>query len=152
MFLLEKMLMKRSNYTNAYEAILVDENGNITEGSKSNIFMIKDKQLITAPVNFVLPGITREIIIEGSKNIGYSISEENVNYKNIGDMDGLFISGTSPKVLPIRMVEKHCFNSSENDNIRKIMEAFDIKVENYILKCKKNTLTYNNKEIYYDIM
>lgn len=47
------------NKHNAYEAILVDRNGFITEGSKSNIFMINGNELITSPIKAVLPGVTR---------------------------------------------------------------------------------------------
>ena len=56
--------------SNTFEAILVDRNGLITEGSKSNIFAIKDGKLITAKAEAVLKGITRDKIIDIAKEIG----------------------------------------------------------------------------------
>ncbi len=89
----------------SYEAILVNSKGYITEGSKSNIFMIKGDEIITAPVEGVLPGITRSEIIKACEELGLRVREENIHCEHIKNLDGLFISGTSPKVLPINEVE-----------------------------------------------
>lgn len=109
----------------AFEAILVDKNGHITEGSKSNIFMIKGREVFTAPLKEVLPGTTRAVIIEVCENIGLKVREEKISYKDIEDFDGLFISGTSPKVLPIRKVDNLEFSSSRNQVLIDIMRAYD---------------------------
>ena len=60
---------KKIREKNAYEAILVDRKGYITEGSKSNIFMIKDNMLLTSPVKAVLPGVTRGEIIDIAEEV-----------------------------------------------------------------------------------
>lgn len=109
----------------AYEAILVDRNGFITEGSKSNIFMIKDGKVITSPLEDVLPGITRNVIIEVCRKVGFEVLEESVHYNNVKDLDALFISGTSPEVLPISRVEDVDFNSSQNEFVLKIMDGYN---------------------------
>ncbi|MBC2581607.1 aminotransferase class IV [Clostridium sp. DJ247] len=116
----------------AFEAILVDRNGYITEGSKSNIFMIKDEKVITAPIEGVLPGVTREVIIEVCKNMGIKVQEEKVHYNDLKDLDALFISGTSPKVLPISCVNDIEFNSAKNETVIKIMNAYNEAVKNNI--------------------
>ncbi|ABS33245.1 aminotransferase class IV [Clostridium botulinum] len=123
----------------AYEAILVDKNGYITEGSKSNIFMIKDSKVITSPVEKVLPGITRQNIIDVCKNLNLDIDEEKVHYKDIEKLEGLFISGTSPKVLPIKSVDEMEFKSSENKLILSIMEGYNKAIE-------KDIKSYKSKE------
>lgn len=109
----------------AYEAILVDRNGFITEGSKSNIFMIKDGKVITSPVEAVLPGITRNVIVEVCRDMGLEVLEEKVHYKDINNIDAIFISGTSPEVLPISKVEDMNFNSSRNEFVLKIMDGYN---------------------------
>lgn len=120
---------KRIEEEGVFEAILVDNKGNITEGSKSNIFMIKGDKVVTAPVGDVLPGVTRNIIIKTCKDMGFEVSEEKVNYKQIEKFDALFISGTSPKVLPIKSVEHIEFHSSENKVLMSIMKAYDGEME-----------------------
>ena len=110
---------------NVYEAILIDRNGNITEGSRSNIFMVKDGNVITSPVKNVLPGITRMKILEACRRSNIKVIEKEVNYKEIEDLDGMFISGTSPKVLPIRNCENIKINSQSNELIQKILKEFN---------------------------
>lgn len=118
--------------TNAYEAILVDRNGIITEGSKSNIFFIKGEKVITAPLELVLPGVTRNVIIDICKEEDIGFAEERIDYRKLSDFDALFISGTSPKVLPVRNVENMMFYSSENMMVKKIRAAYNKRIEGYI--------------------
>lgn len=123
---------------NVYEAILVDRYGNITEGSKSNIFMVKDNEVLTAPIETVLPGITRQTIIDLCEELQIKVSEKKINFSNINDIDGLFISGTSPKVLPINKVDEMNINSSSNKVILSIMEVYDNNIEKYVKAFKED--------------
>ena len=116
---------------NAYEAILVDKNGYITEGSKSNIFMVKDNELLTSPIKAVLPGVTRGEIIKIAEKLGIRIKEVEYKYSDINKLDGMFISGTSPKVLPIKEVNDISLNPN-NDIIRKLRSEYDNKISEYI--------------------
>ena len=108
----------------AYEAILVDNDGFITEGSRSNIFMVIGSKVITSKVENVLPGITREFIIKTCEKLNIVVEERNVHASEIESLTGLFISGTSPNVLPIKSVDKFSFNSSKNPIINSIMLGF----------------------------
>lgn len=122
----------------AYEAILVDNNGFITEGSRSNIFMIKGHKVYTAPLKAVLPGTRRDVIISLCKKLSYEVIEKEIHYENIADYDALFISGTSPKVLPISAVDNKDYNSSNNAVVKNIMKAYDEEAEKDIEKIKNN--------------
>ncbi|WP_238918481.1 aminotransferase class IV [Clostridium sp. YIM B02555] len=116
---------------NVYEAILVDSKGNITEGSRSNIFMVKDNILITSPSKKVLPGVTRGEVIEIALRNGIEVKEEEFKASDIGELDGMFISGTSPKILPISKVDNVNFNVN-NDIIRKLIEEYNHEIDSYI--------------------
>lgn len=116
----------------AYEAILIDRDGKVTEGSKSNIFMIKGKEVFTAPISKVLPGITREFIIKAAVKRGYKVTEIEYNYKDIKNLDGMFISGTSPKVLPIRSVDEIELLSNQNQVVKDIMTGYDEEISLYM--------------------
>jgi branched-chain amino acid aminotransferase len=121
----------------SYEAILVNHEGYITEGSKSNIFMVKGDEVITAPVEGVLPGITRSEIIKACYEIGLKVKEENINYQELKNLDGLFISGTSPKVLPINEIEGIIKYNKIYHRIYDIKDRF----EELIMKNLKNYKT-----------
>lgn len=116
---------------NAFEAILIDRNGFITEGSKSNIFMVKDNKLLTSQTKAVLPGVTRGEVIELAKECGIEVEEVEYSYKDIYKLDGMFISGTSPKVLPINSVDNIELNP-KNDIVLKLMKKYNDAVEKYI--------------------
>ncbi|MDD3225484.1 MAG: aminotransferase class IV [Clostridium sp.] len=119
-----------------YEAILVDRNSNVTEGSRSNVFMVKGKDVYTAPVDTVLPGITREIIIDIIKQKGYNFIEKNIRYSSVGKMDGIFISSAPINILPVRGIERYRFKSSTNAVIKDIMETYDDITKQYLLEKK----------------
>ena len=117
---------------NVYEAILIDNKGNVTEGSKSNIFMVKGNVVITAPIDAVLPGITRQSIIDVCSDLHIEVKEENVSVKELLAMDGIFISGTSPKVLPVNEIYDQVHFNSNNKIILSIIKSYNEKIQDYI--------------------
>lgn len=120
---------------NAFEAILIDRYGVVTEGSKSNIFMIKDNKLYTSKIESVLPGVTRTEIIKVAKENNIEVIEDNINYTTLPDYDAMFISGTSPHILPINSVEGYKFNC-KNELLKKLTKLFKEKRNNYFLNAK----------------
>ncbi|MBZ9636046.1 aminotransferase class IV [Clostridium sp. FP1] len=123
----EKVNEKIASNT-AYEAILVDDAGFITEGSRSNIFMVIGSTVLTSKIENVLPGITRQFIIKACKKLNIVVEERNVHERDIESLTGLFISGTSPNVLPIKSVDEFFFNSSKNPLINSIMLGFQAEL------------------------
>jgi len=119
------------NKNNAYEAILVNKAGYITEGSKSNIFMIEKDKLYTSPLEDVLPGVTRGRIIALSKKIGLDFEEKSIKFDKIENIDAMFISGTSPNILPISSVDNKVLDV-DNKVLRYLMKKFDEEIKKYI--------------------
>lgn len=117
----------------AYEAILVNRDGLITEGSKSNIFTIKDNRLYTSRIENVLPGITRTEIIRMAIELNIPVVEGDIKYVELENMDAAFISGTSPNILPIKKIEGKEFDCN-NELLRKLMTSFDKRIEKYLKK------------------
>lgn len=124
---LNKLIQEES----AYEAILVHPDGYVTEGSRSNIFFIKGKQIFTAPDHLVLSGITRENVIEICRNNNYEVIFSPVNYQELGKTDGAFITGTSPKVLPIRSIDAYNFNLP-HPIIDDLLKKYNDLIDSYI--------------------
>ncbi|KUG04793.1 branched-chain amino acid aminotransferase [hydrocarbon metagenome] len=116
----------------AYEALLVDSHGNITEGSRSNVFFVKNQTLFTASQDTILPGITRDAILEICKKSHYQVIEERVPHENVHLMDAVFITGTSPKVLPVQRIDNFIFESARNPVVLNIIRAYNKLINNYI--------------------
>jgi branched-chain amino acid aminotransferase len=116
---------------NLWEVILVDKDDFITEASRSNVFMIKGKTVITAPVELVLPGVTRKHILEICTDLNIPVQERCVRYPELKEMDAVFLTGTTSKVLPISHVGDWEFNSAHPVLVR-IREAYEEAVRKYI--------------------
>lgn len=116
---------------NVYEAILVNNEGYITEGSKSNIFIIKNDVFYTSEIKAVLPGVTRAKVIEVLKENSFEFIEKNIKFTDITEKDSMFITGTSPDILPINEVEGIKIDKN-NKKLRKVMKLFEEKIEKNI--------------------
>ncbi|PLX20400.1 MAG: aminotransferase class IV [Salinivirgaceae bacterium] len=111
---------------NIYEAIY-EQNGDISEGSKSNIFFIRNNQFFTPPAEMVLEGITRQIVIEIIKEAGFTINEININVKDIVNFEASFLTGTSPGILPISSIGNQKFDVN-NPSLRLAMKKYEQKL------------------------
>ncbi|WP_427338231.1 aminotransferase class IV [Caloranaerobacter sp. DY30410] len=122
---------------NAFEALLVNEDGYITEGSRSNIFFVIDDKVYTAPEGEVLQGITREKVLKVSKELGIEIIKRNIHIDELKNLDGAFMTGTSVNVLPIRTIDEIKLDSVNNKIIKEISLRYINDMERYI-KSRKN--------------
>ena len=88
------------------EAILLNSDGNVTEGSGENIFVVKDSGITTPPLSAgILPGITRDSTIQLARNMGYQVREENFSRSDMLIADEVFFSGTAAEITPIREID-----------------------------------------------
>lgn len=115
-----------------FEVLLVNRDGRITEGSKSNVFFYKEGCVYTAPGSEVLKGITRKYVIEACNTAGFEVREKLVGVDGLEEVEGLFLSGTSIKVLPISGVDGRKFASADHPAIVSIRDAYDRLMEKYI--------------------
>ncbi|MFB0957789.1 MAG: aminotransferase class IV [Clostridiaceae bacterium] len=118
----------RRRETGAYELILVDRHRFITEGSRSNVFFTDGTSLITPPLHSVLPGVTRQRIISTAQAQGIPVREELIPADSVTSFQGAFVSGTSPKILPIRSIGEHPFQSARLPILLDLMSAFDREI------------------------
>ncbi len=114
-----------------YEVLLVDRNERITEGSRSNVFFVKGNQFYTAPDSVVLSGVTRKKVMECLADLEFSIVEEAVFTSEISTFDAVFLTGTSPKVLPVRSIGKQVFNT-QLLVVNELMDQYNHIIDNYI--------------------
>jgi len=117
--------------TNAYEALLVNRKGCITEGSRSNAFFIIGKNIITAPDNCVLGGITREKILTICKDENFNVEFRCLHVGELNNVDSAFMTGTSPNVILFSNVEDYGFNV-KNEMSQVITDKYMQLVEEYM--------------------
>jgi branched-chain amino acid aminotransferase len=94
-----------------FEVLLINKEGFVTEGSRSNVFFVDDKKIITPPLRDVLPGVTRSKIIRLANENKIDVVERPVRFSETGHFDAVFLSGTSINVLPVNQVNDMTFTA-----------------------------------------
>ncbi len=112
------------NKKEIYEVLYLNNNGIITECSRSNIFFVLGNKITTPTLSSVLPGITRLKVIEIAKDLNIICREENINFNSLQLFDGAFITGTSPMVLPVSKIDEITFDP-EYPTISRIMQIYN---------------------------
>ena len=107
----------------AEEAILMDKNGYISEGSGENLFIVKNSKLITPTTDYCLNGITRQSVISIAKNLDYSVEEKNLSFEDLLDADEAFYSGTAVEITPISTVDGAAIGSGAIGPITEIIQS-----------------------------
>ena len=105
---MNSQLIKMDAIKNGYvEGIALDSQGNVSEGSGENIFIIKDGVLYTPPLSSaVLPGITRDSVMQLAKLHGYEVREQVMPRAALYIADEIFFTGTAAEITPIRSIDK----------------------------------------------
>ena len=84
------------------EALLLNESGFIAEGSVSNIFFVTSSSLVTPPLESgILPGITREVVIELADTLGINVAERDVRLPDLGQFDEAFLTNSVMEIMPL---------------------------------------------------
>jgi branched-chain amino acid aminotransferase len=110
------------------EALLLDTEGYVSEGSGENIFIVRKGILKTTPLTSILEGITRESVIEISNDEGIKVMEERFTRDELYIADEAFFTGTAAEVTPIRMVDGRSIGAGRPGKITKRIQSlfFDI--------------------------
>jgi branched-chain amino acid aminotransferase len=122
---------------NCYEAILLNEREEITEGSRSNLFFIKNNTVYTAPRNSVLIGITRDKILELCKKDNINFVEKVIHLNELNSFNAAFISGTSPKILPIKKIDGNSYQCNDK-LLKRLIDIYNLEIENYVSNCNNH--------------
>jgi len=107
------------------EAIFLDHNGYVSEGSGDNIFIVKNGEVITPPTINNLKGITREVVIELIKKLGIPFKETNISLYDLYTADEIFVTGTAAEICPITWIDGRVVGDGKPGKItRLLMEEF----------------------------
>ena len=104
------------------EAILLDTNGFVAEGSGQNIFIVKDGNLLTPELTCCLNGITRRSVIQIAKDKGIDVQERQITRDELYTADEIFFSGTAVEITPIRSVDKVAIGPGKRGEITTVIQ------------------------------
>ncbi len=111
------LLRQQAVDQDASEAILIREN-KVTEGAASNVFIVIDGQLITPPKSVhLLPGITRDLIVELGENNGISVMEKDISLSEIQTADEIWLASSTKEILPVTQLDDKPVGSGQPGDI-----------------------------------
>ena len=121
---MNSQLIKMDAIMNGYvEGIALDSQGNVSEGSGENIFIIRDNVLYTPPLSSaVLPGITRDSVMQLAKIKGYEVREQVMPRAALYIADEIFFTGTAAEITPVRSIDKIKIGSGSRGPITAILQ------------------------------
>ena len=121
---LNSQLIKMEAIANGYsEGIALDTNGNISEGSGENIFVVRGGKLLTPQLsNSVLPGITRDTVAKLAARLGFDVVECTIPRELLYLADEIFFTGTAAEISPIRSVDKIKIGTGKRGPITKALQ------------------------------
>ena len=101
----------------ADEALLMDKDGFISEGSGENIFIVDSNNIYTPTINHCLNGITRQSVITIAKDEGFNVIEKDLTYQDLVNADEAFFTGTAVEITPITKIDNLPIGSGRRGEI-----------------------------------
>ena len=107
-YLNSMLAVTEANRAGYDEAILLTAEGYVADGSGENIFVVRDGEISTPSLSTsILPGITRDTVIQIAQDLGYRVSEQNIIRSDLYLADEVFMCGTAAEVTPLRSIDDH---------------------------------------------
>jgi branched-chain amino acid aminotransferase len=108
------------------DAILLDNQGRVAEGSGANLLLVKDGKIVTADTeSSILIGVTRDSILKIARDLGYEVTERKIAREELNTADEAFLCGTAVEVMPIREIDGHVFGDGKTGPVtQRIRQTF----------------------------
>ena len=127
--LMSYLAYKKSKSLGAYDAILVDRDGLIREGTRTNLFYTDGQTIYTTPKEYVLDGVTRKMVIGALNKHGLQVIEKTLYQNELAKYQGYFFTSTSSNILPITKIDDASFLIPEI--VKKAIKIYDSFIEEY---------------------
>lgn len=124
------MALRQAHERGAYEALMLNPQGEVCEGSMSNVFVVTDATIATPPISAgILEGITRELVLSIAREGGFELEEKTVLPDELLGADEVFITASSRQVVPIVKVDNQLIADGRPGPVtRKLISLYHDKV------------------------
>jgi branched-chain amino acid aminotransferase len=114
-----------ANLSGADDALMLDNNGFVSETNATNIFLVKKNVMMTPVANSCLPGITRGLVINIAEELKIIYKERNISLSEFYNADEVFTTGTMGELTPVREIDGRIIENKNNSKVlEKIISRF----------------------------
>ncbi|MEZ5534299.1 MAG: branched-chain-amino-acid transaminase [Thiolinea sp.] len=124
------MARMEANFAGVEEAILLNDRGNVAEGTADNLFVMQDGELLTPPATEgALAGITRGTVLELAKKLEMPVREAVLTSYDLYNADECFLTGTGAKLIPVREIDGRPIAQCPGEAYQRLSRAFADLIE-----------------------
>lgn len=128
--LLNNILAKiEANLAGADDALMLDPHGFVSETNATNVFMVRNGELFTPHADACLPGITRGLVLELTRELGHPVTERNLSVTEFYNADEVFVTGTMGELTAVKEIDGRKVRGLQKGLLAEIEGAFREKVK-----------------------
>ena len=124
------LAFNKARESDAYDALLINKNSFITEGTRTNFFCLKDKTIYSPPEKDILLGVMRKAMFKVALKNNYQMMEKNIRLEEINSYDAAFVTSSSSKIIPVRSIDNHLLKPIP-EHLKKLMVLLNEFLKNY---------------------
>jgi len=117
------LALQEANALGFDEALMLDAQGYVSEGSSSNVFIVRNGSLITPQTSSILEGITRDTVMTLARDLGIDVIEKNITRDNVYIADEMFFTGTAAEINAVSELDKRKIGDGTIGEITKALQA-----------------------------
>ena len=118
------LAFREAGRAGAHDALLINRRGEITEGTRSNFYVLRGNTIYSPPESDILLGVTRDHVLALARKDGFNIVHQPIPLESLGSYDAAFLSSTSAKILPIHSVDTFEYGTPPMQ-LTNLMQAFN---------------------------
>jgi branched-chain amino acid aminotransferase len=124
------LAFRKAKQADAYDALLINNAGSITEGTRTNFFCIEGNTIVSPPEEEILRGVMRKATLKVAQENNFEIIYRNMPFDELGNYDGAFMTNSSSKIIPIRSIDTHVFGDPP-----KMLQELMTKLDDFLASC-----------------
>ncbi|HSX53450.1 MAG TPA: aminotransferase class IV [Patescibacteria group bacterium] len=120
---------RQAKQQRAYDALLINPAGYITEGTRTNFLCLKGQTITSPPEEQILPGIMRAAVLDYAQKNGFKVAHKPIHLDDLDQYEAAFVTSTSSKILPAKSIDGYVFGSSST-SLSTLMKQFSNYLKN----------------------
>jgi branched-chain amino acid aminotransferase len=124
------LAFRAAKQADAYDALLVNKSGYITEGTRTNFFCIKGNTIVSPLEEEILLGVMRKAVLKVAQENNFEIIYKDIPFEDLGSYDGAFMTNSSSKIMPVRSIDAHVFGDPP-----KRLQGLMAKLDEFLASC-----------------